>query len=147
MHKFILTLSILASAAFANDLPKVATIAIPSNTVSAVTSVALGDDFHYAREIDAVKFVVTGKTDTNIVLQATIGQPIAGYTNTVTTQSFDSNTAATLVFPRNVLGTYGVERFNTDTATLSCRFVWATNTTITTTMTNAVSISATITVK
>jgi hypothetical protein len=147
MHKFILTLSILASAAFANDLPKVATIAIPSNTVSAITSVALGDDYRYAKEIDAIKFTVTGKTDTNIVLVATIGQPIAGYTNTVTTQSFDSNTAATLVFPRNYISTNCVERFNMDIATLSCTYVWATNTAITTTMTNAVSISATITTK
>jgi len=147
MHKFILTLSVfLAAMANAGAVPKTMPLIIPSNTVSAVTSVAIGDAYNYNRDIDAVKLTVTGKTDTNIVLIATIGQPIAGYTNTVMTQTSASD-AVTLTFPRNVLGTYGVECFKTDIATLSCRFAMATNTAVSATLTNAILVSATITTK
>jgi hypothetical protein len=148
MHKLIITLTLFAALVVhaAPATPKTATSAIPSNTASTVTSVAIGDAYTYARDIDAVKFTVTGKTETNVVIVAIIGQPIAGYTNTVTTQSFDED-GTLLVFPRNFIATNCVERFSTDVATLSCRFVWATNLTLATTLTNAVSISATITTK
>ena len=148
MHKFIITLALFAAviAQAQTAIPKDMTLAIPSNTASAVTSVTLGNVYDYAREIDAVKFTMTGKTDTNIVMIATIGQPIAGTTNTVWTRTF-TNDATTVVFPRNVLETYGVECFNANVATLSCRFAMETNTTVSATLTNAVSISATITTK
>jgi len=147
MHKFILTLSVfLAAIVNAGAVPKTIPLIIPSNTVSAASSVAIGDAYNYNREIDAVKFTLTSKTDTNIVLIATVGQPITGYTNTVVTQSFDSDTV-TLVFPRNFIATNCVERFSTDIATLSCRFARATNTTVSASLTNAMIISATITTK
>ena len=148
MHRLIalLVLFTVAVAGAESAVPKVMTLAIPSNTASAVTSVAIGDQYNYAREIDAVKLVLSGKTETNVVLVATVGQHMAGVTNTVTTQSLSSN-LTTFVFPRNFIATNCVERFNTDRVTLSCGFVWATNTAIATTVTNAISVSATVLTK
>lgn len=143
MHKLALALAILAvSSAFA-DAPKTATIAIPSNTTAAVTSVTIGDSYRYGKEIDAVKIVLSGKTDTNILLVATVGQNMAGYTNTVTAVSFASS-GTSFSFPRNIITTNHLECFTTDAATFSYAFVWATNTAVAATLTNAVSVSATV---
>lgn len=146
MRRLVITLTLFAAAFASAAAPKTIPVSIPSNTASAVSSVELGDRYTFSRDIDAVKLVLSGKTETNVVLVATVGQHMAGVTNTVTTQSMSSNLTV-FVFPRNFIATNCVERFNTDRATLSCRFVWATNTAIATTLTNAVSVSATILTK
>lgn len=146
MHKIIIALAIMFAAFAQAAVPKTGTLAIPSNTTSAVTSVQIGDPYNYQREVDSIKLVVSGKTDTNIVLVATLGQPFIGLTNTISTQSFSAN-GTTLVFPRQIFFTNGVERFYTDTVSLSCAFVMATNTAVSATLTNASSVSISIIAK
>lgn len=146
MRKFTLTLAILFAATVQAATPKTATLSIPSNTASAVTSVAIGDIYNFQREVDSVKLTVSGKTDTNVVLIAAVGQPFTGLTNTISTQSF-STSGTTLVFPRQVFYTNGVERFYTDTVSLSCAFVLATNTAVSATLTNASAVLISIIAK
>jgi hypothetical protein len=146
MKKLMLTLAIMITGIAQAAVPKTGTIIIPSNTVSAVTSVAIGDPYNFQREVDSIKLTVVGKTDTNIVLVATLGQPFIGLTNTISTQSFIAN-GTTLVFPRQVFYTNGVERFFTDTVSLSCAFVMATNTAVSATLTNASAVSISIIAK
>jgi hypothetical protein len=143
MKKLMLTLAILTAGIAQAAVPKTGTLAIPSNTTSAVTSVAIGDAYNYQREVDSVKLTVTGHTDTNVALIATLGQPFGAITNTMGSASFTAN-GVSVVFPRQVFFTNGVERFYTETVSLSCAFALATNTSISATLTNASAISISI---
>ena len=146
MKKLTLTLAILFAVSAQAAVPKTGTLAIPSNTTSAVTSVAIGDIYNYQREVDSVKLTLSGHTDTNVVLVATIGQPFTGVTNTMSTVTISAN-GTTLTFPRNFLLTNGVERFYTDAVSISGSFALATNTAISATLTNASSLSISIIAK
>lgn len=146
MHKIIITLAIMLTAVVQAAVPKPVTLVIPSNTTSAATSVTIGDIYNFQREVDSVKLTVSGKTDTNILLVATIGQPFVGTTNTMATTSFSAN-GTTLLFPRQIFFTNGVERFYTDAVSLSFAFVTATNTAVSATLTNASSVSISIIAK
>lgn len=146
MHRLTITLAVMFAITSHAAVPKTGVLAIPSNTTAAVTSVAIGDVYNYQREVDSVKLTLTGHHDTNTVLVATVGQPFGAVTNTMATQSFDTNGVAVL-FPRNVLFTNGVERFFTDKVSVSCAFVTATNSAVTATLTNAASVSISIIAK